>query len=153
MRGSLSSFSLPHRESDRGDNKGAGCVVAGRRAAFLVGLLGRYDRVPVDSWTIAQVAENYMKGRKPTVRQVERLYERHGQWRQLVWWFEQWLTWGTAQAMLEGQRQRRFQWGLSLIGWHAGAGFLSLCLVSDQPRMLTCRSRRGVLTPRWRWGL
>ena len=78
--------------------------MAGRRAASLVGLPGRYDRVSTDSWTIAYVAENYMTGRKPTVRQVERLYERYGQWRQLVWWFEQWLTWDTAQTMLDGQR-------------------------------------------------
>ncbi len=79
--------------------KGIGPTSAG----FLLSLLGRFDRMSVDSWTIAYVAENHMKGRKPTVRQIERIYERYGDWRQLVWWFEQWLTWDTARSMLDGQ--------------------------------------------------
>lgn len=72
-------------------------------ANFLLGLLGRFDRISVDSWTITYVARTYMKGRKPTVRQVEKLYERYGRWRQLVWWFEQWLTWDTARSMRDGR--------------------------------------------------
>jgi 3-methyladenine DNA glycosylase/8-oxoguanine DNA glycosylase len=81
--------------------KGIGPTSAG----FLLSLLGRFDRMSVDSWTIAYVTENHMKGRKPTVRQVERIYERYGDWRQLVWWFEQWLTWDTARSMLDGKQK------------------------------------------------
>ena len=69
-------------------------------ASFLLSLLGHFGRMSIDSWTLTYVGRTYMDGRKPTVKQVERLYEPHGEWRQLVWWFEQWLHWGTAQSML-----------------------------------------------------
>jgi len=79
--------------------KGIGPASAG----FLLGLLGHFDRVSVDSWTLAYVAKTHMNGRKPTVKQVEKHYETYGRWRQLVWWFEQWLTWDTARSMLDGE--------------------------------------------------
>ncbi len=72
-------------------------------ASFLLGLLGHFDRLSVDSWTIAFVAQRYMGGRKPTVKEVKRLYDSYGRWRSLVWWFEQWLEWSTARAMLNGR--------------------------------------------------
>ncbi|NOT02706.1 MAG: hypothetical protein HOP29_19040 [Phycisphaerales bacterium] len=84
-------------------------------AAFLLGLLGRFDKVGVDSWTIAYTAERYFNGRKPTVRQVEKLFARYGEWRHLAWWFEQWQQWETAKSMLnggnrhQGPRARRHQ--------------------------------------------
>jgi len=71
-------------------------------AGFLLSLLGHYDRVAIDSWTIAYVAKTHLNGKKPTVKQVEKHFEPYGRWRQLVWWFEQWLTWDTAKSMLNG---------------------------------------------------
>ena len=73
-------------------------------AHFLMSLLGHFDHVSVDSWTIAFVSKRYLNGRKPTVKQVENIYKRYGQWRSLVWWFEQWLDWETARSMLPRSR-------------------------------------------------
>jgi 3-methyladenine DNA glycosylase/8-oxoguanine DNA glycosylase len=75
-------------------------------AAFLMGQLGRHDRVSVDSWTLTYVGRTYLNGKKPTVRQVEDIYERYGEWRGLVWWFEQWLQWDTARTMLRELNHR-----------------------------------------------
>ncbi|MEE9296857.1 MAG: hypothetical protein V3W34_18080 [Phycisphaerae bacterium] len=72
-------------------------------AHFLLGQLGHFDRVSVDSWTMTYVSGRYLNGRKPTVKQVEKIYERYGRWRSLVWWFEQWLEWDTARSMLPGR--------------------------------------------------
>jgi len=69
-------------------------------ASFLLSLLGHFGRMSIDSWTLAFVGRHYMNGRKPTVKQVEKLYEPYGDWRHLVWWFEQWLHWDTARSML-----------------------------------------------------
>jgi len=55
----------------------------------------------IDSATLAFVGKTHFNGRKPTPKQVERLYEKYGQWKNLVWWLESWLTWGTGSAMAE----------------------------------------------------
>jgi len=41
-----------------------------------------------------------MAGRRPTNRQIEDIYAPYGRWKHLVWWFEHWLTWDTAKALL-----------------------------------------------------
>jgi 3-methyladenine DNA glycosylase/8-oxoguanine DNA glycosylase len=69
-------------------------------AHYLLSFLGRHGRVSVDSATIAHVARTHLNGKKPTVKQVEAIYERYGRWRHLVWWYEHWLTWGTARSIL-----------------------------------------------------
>lgn len=69
-------------------------------AHYLLSFLGRHDRVSVDSATIAHVARTHMKGKKPTVKQVEAVYAPYGNWRQMVFWYEHWLTWGTAGSLL-----------------------------------------------------
>ncbi len=67
---------------------------------FLASQLGCHERVSIDSWTVAYVSKTYFKGRKASVRQIERVYAPYGRWRGLVWWFEQWLQWDTAKTML-----------------------------------------------------
>ncbi len=76
--------------------KGIGPASAG----FLLGQLGHHERLSIDSWTITYVGNKYMNGRKPTVKQIEKRYQPYGRWRNLVWWFEQWLEWDTAQSIL-----------------------------------------------------
>jgi N-glycosylase/DNA lyase len=66
---------------------------------FLLSALGRNDRMSIDSATIAFVAKAHFNGKKPTPKQVERVYEKYGRWKNLVWWLESWLTWGTGSAM------------------------------------------------------
>lgn len=69
-------------------------------ANFLLGLVGRFDRMSIDSATLAFVARTYTNGRKPSVKEVERMYERYGAWRNLVCWFEGWTEWETARSMV-----------------------------------------------------
>ena len=76
-------------------------------AHFLLSTLGRFDRMSIDSATIAFVGRTHFNGRKPTPKQVERLYARFGKWKNLVWWLESWLTWGTGRAMAAQAVTRR----------------------------------------------
>ncbi len=69
-------------------------------AHFLLATLGRYDLVGIDSWTLTYVGRTYYHGRKPTARQVRRVYEPFSPYQHLAWWCEQWLTWGTAHDIL-----------------------------------------------------
>lgn len=76
-------------------------------ANFLLGQLGRHERLSIDSWTVAYVGRTYLNGRKPTARQIETRYRPYGRWRNLVWWFEQWLEWDTARSLLRDMRDGR----------------------------------------------
>jgi len=67
----------------------------------LLGFLGRHDRLAIDSATIAHVARTHMKGRRPTLKQIERVYAPYGKWKNLVYWCENWLTWDTAKGMVK----------------------------------------------------
>lgn len=69
-------------------------------AAGLLSLLGRYDRLSIDSATIAHAAAIHFGGRKPTPREVEKVYEPFGKWKNLVYWCESWMHWHTARAIL-----------------------------------------------------
>ena len=69
-------------------------------AHYLLSFLDRHEHLSIDSATIAHVARTHMKGRRPTLRQVEKIYEPYGRWKNRVWWFEHWLTWGTAKQIL-----------------------------------------------------
>ncbi len=69
-------------------------------ANFLLGQLGRHEQMSIDSWTKTYVSRKHFGGRKATVRQIENVYARYGRWRNLVWWFEQWMEWDTARSML-----------------------------------------------------
>ena len=69
-------------------------------AHYLLSFLGRHDRLAIDSSTVAHVARTHTNGRKPTHRQIEAIYERYGEWKNLIWWCEHWLTWDTAREIL-----------------------------------------------------
>ncbi len=73
-------------------------------AHYLLSFLGRHDRLSIDTATVAHVARTHTKGRKPTARQIERIYARYGKWKNKVWWFEHWLDWSTARQMLDAVR-------------------------------------------------
>ncbi len=64
-------------------------------AHALLSFLGRYDRLSIDTSTVAHVSRTYLNGGKPTSKQIEAIYAPYGQWKQLVWWYESWLGWGT----------------------------------------------------------
>ncbi len=69
-------------------------------AHALLGFLGRHDRLSIDSATVAHVAQLHTRGRKPTNKQIERVYAPYGRWKNLVYWCENWLTWATANGIL-----------------------------------------------------
>lgn len=69
-------------------------------ANYLLGFLGRHDRLSIDSVTFAHVAATHTKGRKPTRKQIERIYAPFGKWKNLICWSENWLTWATAKGIL-----------------------------------------------------
>ncbi len=73
-------------------------------AHYLLGFLGRHDRVSVDSATVAHVSQFHLKGRKPTARHIDRIYSPFGRWRNLVYWCENWLTWATAKQIVAERR-------------------------------------------------
>jgi 3-methyladenine DNA glycosylase/8-oxoguanine DNA glycosylase len=65
--------------------------VGGYAAANLLMLLGRYDYVPVDSWALKVVADEFFGGEKITPKQVLSTFEKWGKWQGLVYWFWDWL--------------------------------------------------------------
>lgn len=70
-------------------------------ANYLLGFLGRHDHLSIDSATFAHVAANHTNGRKPTCKQIERIYAPFGRWKNLICWSENWLTWATAKGIID----------------------------------------------------
>jgi 3-methyladenine DNA glycosylase/8-oxoguanine DNA glycosylase len=64
--------------------------VGGYAAANLLVLLGRYDYVPVDSWALKVVSNEFFNGEKVTPKQVLETFERWGKWQGLAYWFWDW---------------------------------------------------------------
>lgn len=57
-------------------------------AATLMMLLGRYDRLPVDSVFRTFVGERYFEGADPEPERARSVYESWGPWRYLAYWSE-----------------------------------------------------------------
>ena len=66
----------------------------------LLSFLGRHEHLSIDSATVAHVAATHTNGRKPSLKRIQKIYARYGPWKNKVWWFEQWLNWGTAKQIL-----------------------------------------------------
>jgi 3-methyladenine DNA glycosylase/8-oxoguanine DNA glycosylase len=81
-----SSLSTPELRKELMTIKGVG----GYAAANLLMLLGRYDYVPVDSWALKVVSNEFFGGEKVTPKQVLETFERWGKWQGLVYWFWDW---------------------------------------------------------------
>jgi len=64
--------------------------VGGYAAANLLMLLGRYDYVPVDSWALKVVSNEFFGGAPITPKQVLTTFERWGEWQGLAYWFWDW---------------------------------------------------------------
>jgi 3-methyladenine DNA glycosylase/8-oxoguanine DNA glycosylase len=61
-------------------------------AANLLMLLGRYDFIPVDSWAVKMVSQEWHNGQPVVPAQVEAAFERWGEWRGLAYWCWEWTT-------------------------------------------------------------
>lgn len=73
-------------------------------ANYLIGFVGRHDRLAIDSATYAHVEKHHTRGRKATAKKIERIYAKYGKWKNKAAWLENWLTWGTARELAAARR-------------------------------------------------
>lgn len=59
-------------------------------AANLLVLLGRHDFIPVDSYALKMVSHEWYKGKPVTAREVEKRFEKWGEFKGLAFWFWDW---------------------------------------------------------------
>ncbi len=59
-------------------------------AATLLMILGRPDFIPIDSWALKLVSHEWYRGRPVTARQVEKRFEKWGEYKGLAYWFWDW---------------------------------------------------------------
>jgi len=58
--------------------------------ANLLMILGRYDFVPVDSWALKMVSQEWHGGEPVGPTEVEAAFARWGEWKGLAYWFWDW---------------------------------------------------------------
>jgi len=59
-------------------------------AANLLMILGRHDFIPIDSYALKMVSHEWYKGEPVTAREVEKRFEKWGEFKGLAFWFWDW---------------------------------------------------------------
>ena len=59
-------------------------------AANLLLILGRSDFIPIDSWALKLVSHEWYRGEPITAREVEKRFEKWGEFKGLAFWFWDW---------------------------------------------------------------
>jgi 3-methyladenine DNA glycosylase/8-oxoguanine DNA glycosylase len=59
-------------------------------AANLLLILGRTDFIPIDSWALKLVSHEWHDGKPVTPKDVEKHFERWGEFKGLAFWFWDW---------------------------------------------------------------
>lgn len=59
-------------------------------AANLLLILGRSDFIPIDSWALKLVSHEWYKGEPITAKEVEKRFEKWGEYKGLAFWFWDW---------------------------------------------------------------
>ncbi len=59
-------------------------------AANLLMILGRHDFIPIDSWALKVVSDEWYRGKPVTPKQVEKRFEKWGEYKGLAYWFWDW---------------------------------------------------------------
>jgi 3-methyladenine DNA glycosylase/8-oxoguanine DNA glycosylase len=59
-------------------------------AANLLMILGRHDFIPIDTWALKLVSQEWYRGRPITAKEVERRFEKWGEFKGLAFWFWDW---------------------------------------------------------------
>lgn len=59
-------------------------------AANLLLIMGRSDFIPVDSWALKLVSHEWYRGRPITPKEVEKRFEKWGEFKGLAFWFWDW---------------------------------------------------------------
>lgn len=59
-------------------------------AANLLVILGRHDFIPIDSYALKMVSHEWYKGKPVTAKEVEKQFEKWGEFKGLAFWFWDW---------------------------------------------------------------
>jgi 3-methyladenine DNA glycosylase/8-oxoguanine DNA glycosylase len=59
-------------------------------AANLLLILGRSDFIPIDSWALKLVSHEWYKGKPITAKEVEKRFQKWGEFKGLAFWFWDW---------------------------------------------------------------
>jgi 3-methyladenine DNA glycosylase/8-oxoguanine DNA glycosylase len=59
-------------------------------AANLLMILGRHDFIPIDSYALKMVSHEWYKGEPITAREVEKCFEKWGEFKGIAFWFWDW---------------------------------------------------------------
>jgi 3-methyladenine DNA glycosylase/8-oxoguanine DNA glycosylase len=59
-------------------------------AANLLMILGRHDFIPIDSYALKMVSNEWYRGEPITAKEVEKRFERWGEFKGLAFWFWDW---------------------------------------------------------------
>ena len=59
-------------------------------AANLLLILGRHDFIPIDSYALKMVSHEWYKGNPITAKEVEKRFEKWGEFKALAYWFWDW---------------------------------------------------------------
>ena len=59
-------------------------------AANLLLILGRSDFIPIDSWALKLVSHEWYKGKPITAKEVEKRFEKWGEFKGFAYWFWDW---------------------------------------------------------------
>ena len=59
-------------------------------AANLLLLLGRHDFIPIDSYALKSVSNEWYRGKPVTAKEVEKRFEKWGEFKGLAYWFWDW---------------------------------------------------------------
>jgi 3-methyladenine DNA glycosylase/8-oxoguanine DNA glycosylase len=59
-------------------------------AANLLVILGRHDFIPIDSYALKMVSHEWYKGKPITAKEVEKRFEKWGEFKGLAFWFWDW---------------------------------------------------------------
>ncbi|HSB03407.1 MAG TPA: hypothetical protein VLE49_22340, partial [Anaerolineales bacterium] len=59
-------------------------------AANLLLILGRSDFIPIDSWALKLVSHEWYRGKPITAKEVEKHFEKWGEYKGLAFWFWDW---------------------------------------------------------------
>jgi len=59
-------------------------------AANLLMILGRHDFIPIDSYALKMVSHEWYKGKPVTAKEVEKRFEKWGEFKGIAFWFWDW---------------------------------------------------------------
>jgi len=59
-------------------------------AANLLMILGRHDFIPIDSYALKMVSQEWYRGKPVTAKEVEQRFEKWGEFKGLAFWFWDW---------------------------------------------------------------